>query len=462
MGRRFHLGLWFALLTVIVVGFFSSASAERFTGGSYIIDASVVGNSFGGDVSGGSYKLTSSGGESIIGQGSGGSYKLDSGYVAQLQNSIQLTVQPGGLKAYYPLEENSGTFTRDQSLYANNGTLQAGATWTTGKVGNALNGAAGYVNIPDNTQLPVGQHMTISAWVYDNALGTNQVVAAQWTLNTDTAWILQTSYTSSDRLVFFVSNAVNDIGSNYIATNAVWTASVWHHVVVVYDGTLSTATDRAKIYIDGVLQTVTMTGTIPSTLRDSGAPLQLSRMFDPGTGNRYFNGKIDEFKLFDRSFSSDEVKAEYDAGVAGNTAGLSFAGGVAAGVSSTSDYDAAILTDSVKGYTLAVNQNQNLTKGADTIGAVSGTIASPVTWVEGTTTGLGFTLYGTNATAIPGKWSSGAAYAAFPGTSTSYYTRTGKQSSKDVLNMRLRIGTTMLNVPGTYTNVVTTVGTVTP
>ena len=98
----------------------------------------------------------------------------------------------------------------------------------------------------------------------------------------------------------------------------------------------------------------------------------------------------------------------------------------------------------------------------DTISGVSGTIASPVTWVEGTTKGLGFTLYGTNATSIPGKWSSGAAYAAFPGTSTSYYTRTGRQSAKDVLNMRLRLDTTMLNPAGTYTNVITTVGTVTP
>ena len=227
----------------------------------------------------------------------------------------------------------------------------------------------------------------------------------------------------------------------------------------MYDGTQSTASNRVKIYIDGVLQTATMFGTIPSTMVNATSDLAIGSM--QGFG-RYFNGVLDEVKLFNRLLSAEEVKAEYDAGVAGNTAGLSFAGGIIPGTSSTSDYDAAILTDSVKGYTLAVSQNQNLTKGADTIAAVSGSIASPVTWVEGTTTGLGFTLYGTNATSIPGKWSSGAAYAAFPGTSTSYYTRTGKQSSKDVLNMRLRIGTTMLNVPGAYTNVITTVGTVTP
>ena len=89
MRSRFQIGVLLAVFLVIAVGLLTTASAERFTGGSYIIDAGVVGNSFGGDTTGGSYKLTSSGGESIIGEGSGGSYKLNSGYVAQLQNSLQ-------------------------------------------------------------------------------------------------------------------------------------------------------------------------------------------------------------------------------------------------------------------------------------------------------------------------------------------------------------------------------------
>ena len=181
MKGKFHLGAWFAILAVILVGFFSSVSAERFTGGSYIIDASVVGNSFGGDTTGGSYKLTSSGGESIIGQGSGGSYKLDSGYVAQLQNSLQLTVQPGGLKAYYPLEENSGTFTRDQSLYTNNGTLQSGVTWATGKVGNGINpNSVADVRIADNSQLTFSQYMTLSVWANQSSLSTSKAFVTHW------------------------------------------------------------------------------------------------------------------------------------------------------------------------------------------------------------------------------------------------------------------------------------------
>ena len=71
--KTVHLTIVGAILATFVAGLFVTASAERFTGGSYTIDASVVGNSFGGANSGGSYTLTSSGGESVIGQGSGGS-----------------------------------------------------------------------------------------------------------------------------------------------------------------------------------------------------------------------------------------------------------------------------------------------------------------------------------------------------------------------------------------------------
>ena len=179
-------------------------------------------------------------------------------------------------------------------------------------------------------------------------------------------------------------------------------------------------------------------------------------------GTNPFSGSIDEAKVFSRALSADEVDAEYDAGAAGNTAGLSFASQITPGISQTSNFDAAMLTDSQNGYNLSVSQNQNLTKGGDTIAAVSGSIASPVSWVEGTTKGLGFTLFGTNATAIDGKWSSGSSYAAFPGSATSYYVRTGKQSAKDVVNMRLRLDVPTTQVNGVYTNVITTTGTITP
>lgn len=101
--------------------------------------------------------------------------------------------------------------------------------------------------------------------------------------------------------------------------------------------------------------------------------------------------------------------------------------------------------------------------GGFSIPSVSGTIASPTVWSEGTTKGLGFTLYGTNATSLPGTWGSGGNYAAIPAANSTFYTRTNYTAgAKDVINMRLRLDVATSQQSGDYANQMTIVGTMTP
>lgn len=137
-------------------------------------------------------------------------------------------------------------------------------------------------------------------------------------------------------------------------------------------------------------------------------------------------------------------------------------GTVTPGTSNNSSVTASVITDA-PGYTLSVSQDHNLQSGAYTISPVSGSIASPVAWVEGTTKGLGFTLVSTSATAIPGTWNSGNSYAAFPGTDTAFYTRTGYSGgSTDTLTMRVKLDVPPSQEAASYSNTVTWVGTTTP
>ena len=129
-------------------------------------------------------------------------------------------------------------------------------------------------------------------------------------------------------------------------------------------------------------------------------------------------------------------------------------------VPQTASYGAQVQTDAA-GYSLAIAQNANLTSGANTIGKVSGTIASPSAWVDGTTTGLGFTLTAAPG-GVPAKWNSGAAYAQLPNASTVFFAKTGKTTGTDTVTVQLKLGVNYTTPPGTYTNTVTTTGTVTP
>lgn len=132
------------------------------------------------------------------------------------------------------------------------------------------------------------------------------------------------------------------------------------------------------------------------------------------------------------------------------------------GVSNTAVVTATIRTDA-PGYTISAYQNNNLTSGGNTISGVTGSIASPVTWVEGTTKGLGFTLVSTTGSAISGIWSSGTAYAAFPASDTAFYTNTGfTGGTDDTLVMEVRLDTLPSQPTGAYTNIVTWTGVTIP
>lgn len=447
---RLKQGFLIAVLVGIVAmlnGAFIHANADRFSSTNYTIDASV-GNSFGGSNSSTNYKLVDSGGESVIGNGSGGSYKLGAGYIAQLEKSMQLVVQPSGLAAYYPLDEGTGSSVWDNSANANNGT-GTNNTWTTGKVGGALamNGSNRYVNVPDSASLDPTT-ITVSAWLNSSDTTTTASAVSKWSDSTqgDGEWILgHGAVAGTFRFLIKLGGTIyRDESSTGFSTGT------FHHVVGTYDGS------HVHLYVDGaeVGTALAATGNIPASAPNL-------RIGNRASNNLYYNGIIDEVKIFSRALSASEIKAEYDAGNAGNGAGLSLAT-ITAGSSQTDDFDAVMQTDA-PGYTLAVNQNQNLTSGGNSIPAVSGSIASPVTWSEGSTKGLGFTLVSTTATAIPGSWSSGNAYAAFPGSATTFYTRTGYTGgAKDKLTMRLRADVAASQAVGDYSNTVTWTGTVTP
>lgn len=132
------------------------------------------------------------------------------------------------------------------------------------------------------------------------------------------------------------------------------------------------------------------------------------------------------------------------------------------GTSTSASVTASVISDA-PGYNLSASQDHDLQSGSYTIAPVSGTIGSPVTWSEGSTKGLGFTLVSTNATPIPGSWNSGSAYAGFPETETTFYTRSGYSGgTTDTLTMRVKLDVNTSQQAASYSNTVTWVGTSTP
>lgn len=133
------------------------------------------------------------------------------------------------------------------------------------------------------------------------------------------------------------------------------------------------------------------------------------------------------------------------------------------GSSETATSTVSVYTDAA-GYLLAAEQDHALrhTDAVTTIAAVSGTIASPDVWNEGTTKGFGFTL--TNGTGLDSKWGTtpNFEYAAFPGSATTIHDKDAYVNSYDDTDIQYRLDVPESQKPGTYTNQVTYTATAKP
>jgi parallel beta-helix repeat protein len=97
--------------------------------------------------------------------------------------------------------------------------------------------------------------------------------------------------------------------SGDFATNAgVPELGVWHHYTV----SLDTSSNVAKLYLDGVLNS-TITGTdFPDfDFATSGYPWSIGQERDSGTRGDWLDANIDEFKLWNKTFSDAEVSQMY-------------------------------------------------------------------------------------------------------------------------------------------------------
>jgi hypothetical protein len=98
------------------------------------------------------------------------------------------------------------------------------------------------------------------------------------------------------------------LGSNYWIKwndNSAQDDGEWHHYVVY----LATNLTDSKLYIDGVLQTKNTTLSSGSL---SAYTQSLTIGSDRQVGGNSFEGKIDEFAVYDRELTQDEITRMYN------------------------------------------------------------------------------------------------------------------------------------------------------
>jgi hypothetical protein len=198
-----------------------------------------------------------------------------------------------GLVGYWNFDEGAGTIAHDSSGNNNDGTIY-GATWTSGKYGNALqfDGIDDYVLCGSNS-LPTGNApRTVSLWfkAFDIPSDRNMILAAYGQPYAyDVFYLIIIGETKKVYVGMWG-------GGDTPSTSTSIQAGIWYHVTVTYDGT------TARIYLNGIEE-----GSSPRSFATTLTDFYITDYW-PG---HYFNGIIDEVKVYNRSLSAEEVWAEY-------------------------------------------------------------------------------------------------------------------------------------------------------
>ena len=210
----------------------------------------------------------------------------------------------------------------DRSGNANNGTLTNGPVRTEGKIGQALSfdGTDDYVNLGDMTPTEGQSTLTWAFWTKANYSGndscflckvelTNQTQNSWGITNTPSSWF----GTTRDVRVY-IPTSLSDTSTHCNTPNNALTSGAWNHVVVVFDGTQTGNTNRIKFYINGTQKAFSAgdcQGTIPASALSSTANAMIGASSDP---NNYYNGLIDDVRIYNRVLSPDEIKRLYNIG----------------------------------------------------------------------------------------------------------------------------------------------------
>jgi len=223
--------------------------------------------------------------------------------------------------AYWSFDEGVGTTVYDSSSNRNNGVFGLGSsapTWQTEDMcisGKCLkfDGSNDYINTNTTIDNFLNNGFTLSAWVKSGDYSPTAGIISNYNgaANMD-------GYTLRlDGNDVFVS--LNDSnGGNYIgrkSTQDVLINNKWHHIVATWNGTLTNS--GFSIYVDGIRvdQSDNNGGTVNS-YDESTDPTNIGRERWAGGPSAYFNGFIDEPKIYPYARSAAEVKADYNAGKA--------------------------------------------------------------------------------------------------------------------------------------------------
>jgi hypothetical protein len=200
------------------------------------------------------------------------------------------------LQLHLQFDESGSEIAQDGSLYQRDGLLINGASSSGGAL--HLDGTDDYVKVSGYKGVTGSASRTCCAWIKTSGSAGNSVIMNWGAAATGQQWLF--GLFSDGRLALYSHGP-------FISTVRTVYDDQWHHVAVVFDqGT--PGLNEIQLYIDGIVQATTVSG---SALLNTGLgdDVTLGAFNNAGTMAAFFNGTMDDIRIYNRVLTETEIQA---------------------------------------------------------------------------------------------------------------------------------------------------------
>ncbi len=212
-------------------------------------------------------------------------------------DEVVITVQEGVPAGHWQFNEGTGAIALDSSGNGHDGTLlnMDESDWVSGKDGTALDfdGVGDRVQIYGYKGIEGDVSRTVCAWIRTTdtkgeivSWGPNAMPGGRWVILTESNGHLRV-----------------EVGGGSIVGSTLVCDGAWHHVAAVLENDGSPNVGEIRLYVDGVRDA-------PSSIGDQAIDTVLGpdvKIGLWGGGQGYFEGIIDDVRIYDRALSAEEI-----------------------------------------------------------------------------------------------------------------------------------------------------------